>query len=377
LLRSTSSVAALSGRLEEWFQVERAVLVGRAALGLLMALRVWRAARPRCRVAIPGAICQEVLLAVLLADCEPIFCDVNVADGLVPDSEWARARSLGADVAIVAHLYGNPAQTMRIRSIFPAPDNLLIDDAAQALGSRTEDGICGSLGDIGLLSFGYSKQISVGNGAVLVRDPEFAAQIEAALPALAAPNGQSRSELQKAFRSKLDAARERLIATENPDARGFAGLLQGLDWMLKVPYDESLTAAIVTAIDRYSENAAARIEKAGIWRRSFEGSGLLPVGMGSGCVPWRFVCRLPGIDWRTQARLAESIRKHGIHVSTWYLPANWFRGQLIGILPGVEMLSREVFQLWLDEDATSESIADNAQLIRRELARFGQFGSDL
>lgn len=376
MFRSTSSVAGLSGRLEEWFQVERAVLVGRAALGLLAALRVWRAARRICRVAIPGAICQEVLLAVLMADCDPIFCDVNVADGLVPDSEWARARSLGADVAIVVHLYGNPAQTMRVRSMFPAPDNLVIDDAAQALGSRTEDGICGSLGDIGLLSFGYSKQISAGNAAILVRDPEFAAQIVAALPALAAPNGQSRSELQRVFRSKLDAAREQLVATENPDARGFAGLLQGLDWTLKVPYDDGLTGAVATAIDRYSENAAARIETAGIWQRSLEGSGLVPVGMGSGCVPWRFVCRLPGIDWRTQARLAESIRMHGIHVSTWYLPVNWFCGQRIGTLRGVETLSREVFQFWLDADATSGSIADSAQLIRRELARCAQLGSD-
>lgn len=361
--------------LEHWFGVERAVLVGRAALGLRTALRVWRAARSKYRVAIPGAICHEVLLAVLAADCEPIFCDVDVADGLVPDAEWARARTLGADAAIVAHLYGNPARLHGARSIFHAPDCLLIDDAAQALGSHGQDGLCGSLGDIGLLSFGHSKQISIGNGAVLVRDPDFAAEIEAGLPTAVTLSRESRSELQKVFRSKLDAARQQLIATEEFDSRGFAGLLAGTDWMLDVPFDNTLTEAILDAIRKYPNNALARTEKARIWRSCLEGTEMVPVGMGPGCVPWRFACRVPGIDWRTQSLLAEAIRKHGIHVSTWYLPAHWFIGQGAGTLPGVEKLSREVFEFWLDGEVTEESIADSARIIRRELAGLSRFGT--
>jgi hypothetical protein len=363
--------------LEEWFRVERAVLVGRAALGLRAALGVWYARRPGSRVALPGAICPEVLLAVLAAGCEPIFCDVDVADGLVPDAEWARARTLGADAAIVTHLYGNPAQTHRVRSIFPAPDCLIIDDAAQALGSHSQDGLCGSLGDVGLLSFGHSKQISIGNGAILVRDPDLATEIEASLPTTVALRKESRFELQKVFRSKLDAAREQLIASEEPDSRGFTSLLAGMDWMLNVPFDNTLTEAIFDAIVEYPKNALARIEKARIWRRCLEGTGMVPVGMGSGCVPWRFVCRVPGFDWRTQSLLAQAIRKHGIHVSTWYLPANWFIGQAIGTLPGVEKLSREVFEFWLDGDVTEESIADSAQMICRELVGLSRVGKHL
>jgi DegT/DnrJ/EryC1/StrS aminotransferase family len=370
-------MTSLSSKLEQWFQVESAILVGRAATGLLAVLRAWRARQPNCRVAMPGAICHEVLLTVLAAGCEPIFCDVDVVNGLVPDSEWARARTLGADVAIVAHLYGNPARVNRIRSIFPAPNCLIVDDAAQALGSNSQDGLCGSLGDVGLLSFGHSKQISIGNGAILVRNLEFAAQIEANLPTIVGPGQKSRAELQRKFRSNLDAARDRLVATENPDARGFAGLLDGMDWMLNIPFDNSLTDAIWTAIARYPKDALARIERARIWQSSLEGTGLVPVGMGPGCVPWRFVCRLPGIDWRMQARIAQSIRRYGIHVSTWYFPANWFIGQSIGDLPGVEGLSREVFQFWLDADVTHESIAESAQVVRRELIHLSRLVTNL
>jgi dTDP-4-amino-4,6-dideoxygalactose transaminase len=362
---------ALSGRLEQWFQAGRALPVGRAALGLLAVLLAWRADRPRCRVAIPGAVCHEVLLAVLTADCEPVFCDVDVADGLPPDSEWMRARALGADVAVVVHLYGNPARTERVRSIFAGPGCLLIDDAAQALGSYNEAGYCGAGGDVGLLSFGHSKQISIGNGAVLIRDPGFAAQVEAHLPASASFR-EPRAELQKRFRSSFDAARERLIATEIPDASHFAGLLQGMDWMLNVSYDDGLTAALLAAIGQYPAAAQARRDKARIWQECLEGTGMAPVGMGPGCVPWRFVCRLPGISWRAQAPLAEGLRSCGMHVSNWYLPANWFIGESMGALPGVERLSREVFQFWLDADTTHESIAAGARVVRREFTKFLQ-----
>jgi dTDP-4-amino-4,6-dideoxygalactose transaminase len=81
-----------------------------------------------------------------------VFCDVAITDGLVSSSEWARARALGANVALVVHLYGNPARVDEVRSIFPSPECLVVDDAAQALGSFSVAGLAGALGDAGLLS---------------------------------------------------------------------------------------------------------------------------------------------------------------------------------------------------------------------------------
>jgi hypothetical protein len=54
-----------------------------------------------------------------------------------------------------------------------------------------------------------------------------------------------------------------------------------------------------------------------------------------------------------------------MHVSNWYLPALWFVGQPAGTLPGVERLAREVFQFWLDDAATAESIVRQADAVRQ------------
>jgi dTDP-4-amino-4,6-dideoxygalactose transaminase len=356
---------ALAGALERQFGVERAVPVGRAALGLSVVLDHWRERRGGCRVALPGAICHEVVVAVLAAKCEPIFCDVDPADGLVTESEWWRARSLGADVAIVVHLYGNPADTVAVRKIFRAPNCLLIDDAAQALGSNRNACMAGAGGDVGLLSFGHTKQISVGNAALLFTSIQLAEEVSERLRARTPQPQSVIAPLAAAFRRRLDIAREHLRGFSDNAAKDFTGLLEGLAPLLAVPFSEEAAAAAVRELAGYAETAQIRVAKMDLWSRGLEGSGLEPVGMAKGCVPWRYTCRLPGLDWSQQHRFAETIRAAGIHVSNWYLPAHWFLGQPAGSLPGVERLAREVFQFWLDENATHEAIAHESAFVRR------------
>jgi dTDP-4-amino-4,6-dideoxygalactose transaminase len=318
-------------------------------------------------VALPGAMCHDVVVAVLAAGCEPVFCDIDVVDGLVKESEWARARSLGAEVAIVVHLYGNPARIGAVRSIFSAPGCLIIDDAAQALGSHSQDGLAGAMGDVGLLSFGITKHIAFGNAAVLFRDADFATEVESVLDGFSVEPEEVRHSVIAAFRSRLDFARARLRTEGDSAANAFAGLLEGLDPALYAPLSMGIEDCMRAALKAYPAAARARVAKANIWSRCLAGLGFEPVGMGDGCVPWRYVCRLPDVSWMTQHRVAEAMRAAAMHVSNWYLPAQWFVGQAAGTLPGVERLSREVFQFWVDDSVTHESIVRNAAAVRRAL----------
>jgi len=69
---------------------------------------------------------------------------------------------------IVVHIYGMPAQMadfIRLSQIYEIP---LIEDAAEALGSRYGNLPCGSLGDFGIFSFNGNKIITTGGGGALV-----------------------------------------------------------------------------------------------------------------------------------------------------------------------------------------------------------------
>ncbi len=355
----------LSRVLERQFKVERVLCASRAALGLSVILECWRERRGVCRVALPAAICHEVVVAVLAARCEPIFCDIDPSDGLVCESEWSRARSLGADVAIVVHLYGNPASLGAVRKIFPAPNCLLIDDAAQALGSSYEACMAGGGGDVGLLSFGATKHISTGNAALLFRSAEMAEQVGARLSRKVPQPQSGRSALVSAFRTRLGIARAHQRASDDNSASAFSGLLEGLEPVLAVPFSSEAESATLRALAGYEKAAQERVAKKELWSRGLAGTGLIPVGMGTGCVPWRYTCRLPQISWSKQHQFAEALRKAGVHVSNWYLPGHWFLGQSAGALPGVETLAREVYQFWLDEDTTPEAIESHSAMASR------------
>lgn len=363
LSREPGPQTELTERIEATLSAGRAILVGRAAQGLVAVLLAWRAQRAQCRVALPAAVCHEVLLAVLVAGCEPIFCDVALGDGLVTRSEWLRARHAGAEVAIVVHLYGNPANTSEVKSIFSSAQCLVIDDAAQALGSRSAEGPCGGLGDVGLISFGHSKQISIANAAVLVRDSQLADRIEAIVQCLPTVESETRAALSAAFRLRLDAARARLVDEGSSASGAFAGLLDEMQSVLGCPLNDQVYDQLSRALEVYPGAMKLRVEKARLWDRFLQPAGFLPVGMGIGCVPWRYTCRLPGISWAQQSHVAEAIRGSGIHVSTWYLPAHWFAGEPAGSFPGAERLAQEVFQFWVNDEITSDSIPVDARTV--------------
>jgi len=69
---------------------------------------------------------------------------------------------------ILVHLYGMPAQLTEIKRICDQYDVLLIEDAAEALGSRYKELHPGTIGDYGVLSFNGNKIITTSGGGALV-----------------------------------------------------------------------------------------------------------------------------------------------------------------------------------------------------------------
>lgn len=69
---------------------------------------------------------------------------------------------------VVVHLYGMPAQMDKILEIAKKYDIILIEDAAEALGSTYKGQKCGTFGDFGVLSFNGNKIITTSGGGALV-----------------------------------------------------------------------------------------------------------------------------------------------------------------------------------------------------------------
>lgn len=74
---------------------------------------------------------------------------------------------------IPVHLYGMPAKMTEILAIAAKYEIPVVEDAAEALGSLYQGKACGTLGEIGILSFNGNKIITTsGGGALIGKDGE-------------------------------------------------------------------------------------------------------------------------------------------------------------------------------------------------------------
>ena len=69
---------------------------------------------------------------------------------------------------IIVHLYGMPAKMDAIVAIAKKNNIILIEDAAEALGSSFKKKKCGTFGEFGVLSFNENKIITTSGGGALV-----------------------------------------------------------------------------------------------------------------------------------------------------------------------------------------------------------------
>jgi dTDP-4-amino-4,6-dideoxygalactose transaminase len=66
------------------------------------------------------------------------------------------------------HLYGMPAQMDKIQSLSNEYNVPIVEDAAEALGSKYKDQMCGTFGEMAALSFNGNKIITTSGGGALV-----------------------------------------------------------------------------------------------------------------------------------------------------------------------------------------------------------------
>lgn len=105
---------------------------------------------------------------------KPVFIDSeydtwNMSPLLLEDGIRDRIKhGIKPKVIIVVHLYGMPAKLNEIKLIADKYEIPLIEDAAEALGSKYCGELVGKFGEIGILSFNGNKIITTSGGGALV-----------------------------------------------------------------------------------------------------------------------------------------------------------------------------------------------------------------
>ncbi len=132
----------------------------------------------------------------------PVFVDVDPASGNIdPDKAESAARDLAAGgeraqkwlprrgapanprlkAILAVDVFGQPADFDPLNAIAGRYDLKVIEDSCEALGATYKDRPAGTLGDFGVFAFYPNKQITTGEGGVIVTSDETAANYMRAL----------------------------------------------------------------------------------------------------------------------------------------------------------------------------------------------------
>jgi perosamine synthetase len=109
---------------------------------------------------------------VLYIGAKPVFVDVLEDTWCIDPVKIEAAITPKTKAIIVVHLYGNVCDMDAIMGIAKKHNLVVLEDAAEGLGSEYKGRTAGSLGDAGVFSFHGTKTMTTGEGGILVTNNE-------------------------------------------------------------------------------------------------------------------------------------------------------------------------------------------------------------
>ncbi|HSP74565.1 MAG TPA: DegT/DnrJ/EryC1/StrS family aminotransferase [Gaiellaceae bacterium] len=168
-------VRAFEKMFADYVGARHAVALNSCTAGLHLALLTLDLA-PDDEVIVPAMTFAATASAVIHAHGRPVLADVR-RDTMCLDPTAAAAQVTPRTRALVAvHFAGRPCELDRLEEIRLGRGLRLLEDCAHAVESTVDGRHCGTFGDFASFSFHATKNVTTGDGGMLVTDDEDAAE---------------------------------------------------------------------------------------------------------------------------------------------------------------------------------------------------------
>ena len=136
--------------------------------------------RPGDEVIMPSFTFVAAANAIRYVGATPVFVDIDPITLNIDPGRAEAAITKKTKMIVAVHTFGYPADMDALRTVARRHGLLLIEDACEAIGAEFQGQKVGALGDAGVFAFYPNKQITTGEGGMIVTgDSAFAKKIRA------------------------------------------------------------------------------------------------------------------------------------------------------------------------------------------------------
>jgi perosamine synthetase len=161
-------LAAFESEMAAYIGTRHAVAVNSGTSGLQLCLRAI-GIQPGDEVLLPAFTFIAVANVVHLERAIPVFVDIDATLNMAPELAEAAVTSKTRAMVIV-HTFGRPAALDHLVALAKERGLRVIEDACEAIGADFNGRRVGSFGDAGVFAFYPNKQITTGEGGMVVTD---------------------------------------------------------------------------------------------------------------------------------------------------------------------------------------------------------------
>jgi perosamine synthetase len=125
---------------------------------------------PGDEVIVPSFTFAATANAVVRAGATPVFVDIDPGSFCIDPRSVERAITRATRAVIPVHLYGQPADMSTLSALTSDRSITLFEDACQAHAAALNGNAVGALGDLAAFSFYATKNMTTGEGGMVVCD---------------------------------------------------------------------------------------------------------------------------------------------------------------------------------------------------------------
>jgi perosamine synthetase len=160
-------LSAFEAELAAYHGIPHAIAVSSGTAGLHIAL-LTLGIRPGDEVIVPSFAFIAVANAVLQVGATPVFADIDPVTLNLDPARVAEAITNRTRAIIVVHTFGIPAQMDLLCNLAKQHNLVILEDACEAIGARFQGCPVGSFGDLSVFGFYPNKQMTTGEGGVVL-----------------------------------------------------------------------------------------------------------------------------------------------------------------------------------------------------------------